>query len=333
MANEAVAAQPQEDVSRYINRLAALTSTPIRDWDIKTIFSNGQGGMLSDPADLNRVFFEQKVKAPAAEEETPFTFFKTHLEKLNVGNLDERIKIAEDNRKYHMNNAKERYDSIIASVNAARKEAENIRVLNLQKENPPDSTKQIKEVVGKGFWRLWQVHANSVDFVTVADVVLEHKNSAGGINSQINMGKYRVSYPMREGASVVVSSFHNNIGDRSMLHPHVFADGRICWGSATQMVIKMLVTNDVSGVMELTANILLQLNPADPVQGLHYFAGKKPWNTVEPHPPWLPRPGSMQVPKEDDLACEDTCSECEQHIDECTCEAAENYDEEPEEDV
>jgi hypothetical protein len=320
-APAAIDTAPNEQVEalKYINRLATMTGTPIQTWNLLQVFGTGgeDNNLIVDRGEINRRFFEYKQLAPRPDMQA-LEHYKDRIKKLGDKLLDYQIENLRYVFKESQGHIQNYYKNIEAQTKKMATTYAQLKGFEMAKEQG-GYVDEVRKIVEKGFWQLWRVTDRSIEFVTANELTLEHKNAKAGINLQMNFGRFRIVYDV-SNTSMTCYAHHNNLGDYERCHPHIFADGRICWGGASTMSSLAMAEGRLADAMDLLSSVLTNHNPDDPTYALTKFDPKKRWNTQEPALPWSNKP-AIQANADDagelhvDLSCED----CGNDLDECSC--------------
>jgi hypothetical protein len=312
----------QVEALKYINRLATMTGTPIQTWNLLQVFGTGgeDNKLIVDKGEINRRFFEYKQLAPKPDTQA-LEVYKDQIKKIGDKLIDFQI----ENLNYILREGKKRIQDYYKQIENQTKSMAQTHVqlkgFELAKEQG-GYVDEVRKIVDKGFWQLWRVTDRCIEFVTANELTLEHKNAKAGIDLQMNFGRFRIAYDVGN-TTMTCYPHHNNLGDTQRCHPHIFADGRICWGGASTMSSLARSEGRLADAMDLLSSVLTNHNPDDPTYALTNFDPKKRWNTQEPTPPWANKP-AVQANADDaaELHVDTTCEDCGRDLDDCSCEEA-----------
>ena len=106
-----------------------------------------------------------------------------------------------------------------------------------------------------------------VRFIT-PEIVIKHFNPKAGIESNVPMGTYLVTWmPMRN--HIAVTTHTNNILVDRYPHPHVSYDGDVCWGNAHAVMSEGMSNLDPVPGLEALQVILQNYNAGSPFKPLY----------------------------------------------------------------
>jgi hypothetical protein len=279
------------DAVKYIDRLATMTSTHIADWDLGEVLGPEfiTGKTLMDRNEINKRFFEKKEKDAAAQAPRELPKDATpEVAKLREL-VDNVVKNTADRAKAGLRDEMARYERQIRDYSKAMADqVKALRDVDMRlaaiEARGMDLWPDLEKIQRAGFWELWSINENHIAWATRNDIVLTHRNEDAGLDIQVNLGKVIASFDTQMN-DLIVLPLHNNVGDRQRLHPHVFGDGRICWGGAQDMAIRHIRSRAFPPLLDLLATILVNHNPDSPTYSLDRFNEKKPWNPKMPKRP------------------------------------------------
>lgn len=261
----------------WIQKLANDTRTDISAWDIPGIFkrtgseSNGTLQLYVDHKELTLRFFEYKKQSltEIAKHTDEIAFTDAFHESINLA----AAKIIQQlERQYHqqLDRVQSQYRDHIKPY--MEKAAEVQRQLDAMTGISQDFTTAIEEVVSKGFFSYDSFTDGVLTFVTNRDAVLFYDNHRPRLSC--NLGKFKISWNIAEGR-YKIRGHENTTEVDGKIHPHIMADGNICWGRASQQVTALLAELRIAELLELTANMLFHYNHDDPYLKLEYFRAKQ----------------------------------------------------------
>jgi len=255
----------QINAVKYIEHMAALSNTDIRNWDIKQVFADQdkEGLLIVSKTELNKRLFahkervEQKVDA---------------LKVLSPKDLDDLKKIAERvsselkkkalrRLEEHKDNAESYQREVDKHMALARKAAAELEIYNSGKLK--DISGDICKVVEKGFFKYDRIVDGKVlRLTTINDVVLTHKDNVQLIDMSLNLGSFAVEYHLIDGRVTVKAAGRNRFYN-DLYHPHLSSYGEVCWGGARQNAVDALASGDIVTLCDLIAYILSAYNVRD----------------------------------------------------------------------
>lgn len=104
-----------------------------------------------------------------------------------------------------------------------------------------------------------------------------HVNRTRGWNHYVNLGRFACDITLTNTSfSVRVKGFSNNIKTyNNYIHPHVASNGEVCWGTASDPLLKAYNQSDLSGMLGIIYSVLTQYNYDNPYVGLYRFETNK----------------------------------------------------------
>lgn len=276
----------------YIERLASLSKVDIQGWDINKEFGEGTANrLLTDHAEINRRFFEKREKI-AAEDQA-----KEQAGENPAFSLPGSVKAAiEKQRQEHIDHfVEEQRGALHTAIQQATEYAclseeyiqkashASLKIHGLTGEERPKVSDEIEKIVRAGFWSYFGYDSENVFFESRGPIVLSCVNDAAGINLTVNLGRFRLLYGPST-AKVRLLPHQNNLVSQYRCHPHVYSDGRICYGGAHAIIPKLLANGEVANAVRLITQIITEYNPNSPLWGLSSYVKQKVFNP-DPAPP------------------------------------------------
>jgi hypothetical protein len=265
------------EAAQYIELLASQTSTPIQTWDIKKVFCNSDGDLISDKSEINKRFFT------TLDEMKSKTFTKTSsLEKKITQKIDSFTKRVNEGREAtrlkRIAALKKSQEALIQRSTRLQtkaygyiaKASEIERKLLVLERKPTTLGGQIGEILRENFWRFQSLKENTLGLVTQSDVILSYRNAAKGINLRANMGTYVVKIDL-ERNQITVRRHKGGISVSGYCHPHIGSGGNVCWGSAYGTVDQLLPKGKIADVLRLLSAVLTNYNDGNPYIHLEQF--------------------------------------------------------------
>lgn len=270
-------AAAQIEAVKYIAQLASQSATSISGWDLPAIFETAPGEMATERQEINRRFFERKQ-----ETDTVMSGSLSQAQCLAIEKQGAKFKRNDETSvlKQHIEAHEtdiSRYSEHVKSLIRTRDEYQK-RLDELLAQPQPEAIKwveRVKQVIDDGFWsfayaRNDLVHGEEyengiffrgITFETRNDVVIHYVKPEQGIDINVNLGKFRVSWNPGE-TSVYITHSGNNVWVSSRCHPHIGGHA-ICLGAAKPAVVGALKKGDIQAAFRLIAFILTQYNPND----------------------------------------------------------------------
>lgn len=270
----------------YLERMSSLTHTDMSTWDIKSIFGADGIKLVDDMQEINRRLFEYRAKNPV-ENPADKIVLPPAASMLMLKAQQKRSTAQIEQFKKECRNWEGSIRSYQTEIDTygRRIYETKLKISALRASTDFDFIYEIKKVLAEGAWELWELTETYVDFVNVTDILCQYISPQASINMNVNLGKVRVRVDTNK-ITVSVHPHHNNRYKTGLCHPHVWGDGRVCWGTAQDYAVAAIVELRISAVMATLNSILLNYNPNSPIQSLISFENAV-WN---PTPPVKPRP-------------------------------------------
>lgn len=108
-------------------------------------------------------------------------------------------------------------------------------------------------------------------------LVCGHVNRTKEWNHHVNLGRFICDITLTNSSfSVRVKGFSNNIKTyNNYIHPHVSSNGEVCWGTASDPLLKAYNQADLAGMLGIIYSVLTQYNYDNPYVGLYRFETNK----------------------------------------------------------
>lgn len=263
-------------IVNYIEQLASSTGINIDDWNIMEVFGTGTGNSLvTDKRAINRILFN-KFKDRSVEEKpagagTVAPEAQQAINNLAETILNERKRELSDRLANCLGSTEERYRRYLRALSDAVKI--NMELAAMSTGTGPDISKEIETICATDFWNFEKATGNKITFVTAQDVVNTHKRPSAGLDISVNLGKFRATYDVECG-NIRVEPAGNNIWHREYTHPHISAEGSICWGNAGSTANNMLAAFKIADAFNLLASLLVTYSHENPYADLGSFYEK-----------------------------------------------------------
>lgn len=220
---------------------------------------------LTSVSEINRVFFgleEEKINVKVNPSQISAMKNMT-IATTTVQTLERRV-----------TDARAHYEH----VSVALGEAQALYITEMRKleefKSVPRTT--VYEAVTKqlegGKWELVQCSAvdNYVIFGQVHDTIVHWVDKAKGIDMSVNLGRYAVKINLGTSA-VSITTHKNNIKAHGFPHPHVKANGAVCWGNAKDHVTRAMQMGNLGDVLDICDLLLKEYNDTSPYTSLKNF--------------------------------------------------------------
>lgn len=119
----------------------------------------------------------------------------------------------------------------------------------------------IQQCCASGFYALDIVSPGYIEFIT-APVTCAEVNVKAGVRRTVYLGQYIVRYQPKT-AQISVLKYKDNISSAGHYHPHVNAQGSVCWGNARDL-LRGLVRFELKPVLDALQVILTTYNGESP---------------------------------------------------------------------
>lgn len=110
---------------------------------------------------------------------------------------------------------------------------------------------------------------NVIAFLT-PEIFLVYENRSAGIDSSVNLGRFRVIYQPNR-ARIHVLPYMNNVFCQGSYHPHVSTDGDPCWGNAAAVYSEAMGKIKPSIALTALRTLLQTYNPESPYRTIESY--------------------------------------------------------------
>lgn len=256
----------------YIKQIAAVTETDINSWDINEVFGTRGNQLLLDKKEINKRFVEMMKGAVTAKvaEKTGVSKEIAELHAQINSNIGSVLTSRINSLNNKVNSLHRDHLSRILDANSKLEEAVKIQheILALSK-GEIDIAGHITRINNGGFWKFIKYENSKLVFVSNKEIILRHIDPREKTDISVNLGRYKVDLSIN-GVHVNVSSFDNGVLVGALSHPHVNG-GSVCWGNAASTAANLITSFNISGYMQLLANLLLDYNKDNPYMTIYNF--------------------------------------------------------------
>lgn len=256
----------QVNAIKYIQLLASVSKTDVTRWEVAKVFKKKDSDLLeSDKNKINKIFFTYRdANVPEDSGAIPFANELAHLSK-SYGNVAANRLITKADDKEH----EARY--FLGEAHKKIKEAFDFRQRSMALRGVfPNYIEEIKEVERRGFFRLDEVNESSVYLDTINPVVLFHVNESLGIKQSVDFGIWTLEINLGSNFFVKAYLKSGGVAVGSNQHPHVYNDGRLCFGSINGTE-KALSSGSIKSIAELCEKVLGSYNHESPIREFNLF--------------------------------------------------------------
>lgn len=270
----------------YIDHLAQMAHVNIANWPVLQIFKNKRSEkefIHTDRNKINEIFFAEleRIRLGGGVETFKLTtnehdvFAETfrQLHGIRRNQLEERYKTNLNKSTSDYSN----YTRAIAEAAKAKREIDGFETGNYQ-----DQIQQVDEIIAAGFWKCDKLDVGTSYLQFETDlIVLTQKNDAAKINIELPMGKFVCRLRMQDDPiSLLVLAWDkifsieksgNIILGSGHYHPHVNADGRVCFGTMLTDFTKAAIDRDLVKIMEFVRLAICRYYNNNPFVYLHSF--------------------------------------------------------------
>lgn len=263
----------QTQALTYIERLATVSQTPIDEWNIKEIFGTGDGlKIVTEKAEINRKLFEAREKMAKSTPSLDLSMPRQLQAAVELLQSAERKRLARRNQR-DVTRLTADIDSMHRDL---RTRAQKLRqAVEKQKAIEtvglmPEPLDELRKVLAQGVWDFWTVNHQGMQVVSKVDCVARHVMPSAGVNRTINFGRFRVVIGW--DGQITVKPHQNNLYSDRAIHPHVYAEGGVCFGDASGRVALMIAQGETAQVMGVLWEVLSNPNNGSPIVAIeHYY--------------------------------------------------------------
>lgn len=271
-----------QEMLRYIENIATMTTQDISEWDFTSVFSNHnskKGFIHVDKNKINECFFSHLDKlqnpdkldnvAVEVKKKIPDRLISALMSVDKELSLQKKISIERD-----LNHTRDcvkrstldldKYNRVALRLN---EEWRNFKptLLNLVDQVQKVLTNDLIELSG-------DVGSSHITFIT-KDIILTYKNAKQAIDMTVPMGTFGIRIYFREGnfSHVKVIQMDRNIMVGSTYHPHVSVEGEVCFGNMYLEYENAVMSKNISGAVDVVMKCLTNYNPDNPYEHLYQF--------------------------------------------------------------
>ena len=201
--------------------------------------------------------------------------------RLSEGALDTLASVMGDHRQaanernqHEILNIERQIRDRFSSIDAYLKNLREIQMrISGAEEASPESVQRFIDEVTKDNWFKFDMDA-SLDarrfIFTTPSVTLTYKNAAAGIDMSVPMGSFKAFFNP-SNVTISVHEHENNLDVREYYHPHIGAEGDICWGNAQQIYTRAMRDLKPAPAFRALRVILESYNDESPFRSLDQF--------------------------------------------------------------
>jgi hypothetical protein len=249
---------------QYFEQLSTMTQTDISSWPVIELLSNVPAG---NKREINKLFFERSRESRPTEVDEKITQSLTeYLIKERTERTLAEVQRAREQAAYYIRQAQEYHRSM--AVKLASAHGEYKRADDAEGKAGTDVAEQVKKALTNPFWEYTPQDNPEVNlrnghlyFRTRNPVVMSERNDAAGIHRQVNLGKFKIKYTVRD-AWLAVVPWEGNTTCNGIFHPYISAGGDPCWGTAAVQAGDLLVAGKFGEAMSLLATLLTVYSPS-----------------------------------------------------------------------
>lgn len=123
-------------------------------------------------------------------------------------------------------------------------------------------------------WNFHRFANGAIEFVSRTDVILRYIKEAAGLKYELNCGKFKATFPL-SSMQVLVTGHERTTqrpGTMSLnIHPHVKANGTVCFGNGADTYNRLVMQGDFVGVLQLLDKMLPHYNSGSPYINIEAF--------------------------------------------------------------
>jgi len=253
----------------YIKQLASLSGTNIIAWNILEVFGTGEdNAILTDKSQINKKFFE-KVNSIRSRKSTKIAELNKIPELVKaLDNQIERV-LKEKKRSYQgkinscLDEVKRLHTKMESNLQQATKFG--IELSRMNGDDPSGLLKEeIAETLSQGYWINPVVEDNHLYLNTKSNVVISYINKQAKVDVELDVGQLAVKINL-DTFEMWVIPYKKNISSQSrFFHPHVNANGSICWGDALSQVSQWRTELKLGSMLRMLYSLLYNYNSSNP---------------------------------------------------------------------
>lgn len=251
---------------KYIDELASMSRTDIREWNLVEVFADDKGIFPVNRNRINKIFFQCKAGFVPKEYEMsgPMMAKLKGLEESiptrDMSRVDRDIASERETVASYQRNL----DEVMSRL---RKKIDFKNILIGHKLDMPE---MVKKVIDENFWTLHEIEDSTLVFHTKNDVYIKYKNDAQMVDLNVNTGRFECRYNITRGRAPV-TGLENNIVSHT-LHPHVGSGGGVCTGDMSDQFNQAKMYRMIDQVMNIIQCSLTTYNHDSPyiaIEALH----------------------------------------------------------------
>lgn len=261
------------DACKYIENLSNSTSIRCDEWDLIEVFGTGEGNaIVTEPTEINKRFFAHFNKLT---EEKPLeimaveTEILKQIDEMNKAKVEEMLQKIRRQRDDHATQANSYYEGYLSQRAKAVEMETKLRTINVS----PDTrlSGRILKIVKGAFYNFEAFKNPFIIFSTRSDVIVRKKNPAAGLDIEVNLGKFRIKYDIRDNKATV-HPHENNFGRHGHIHPYIQSgNGKICWGNVQRTADALAVDQKVDELFDLLSVLLTTIGDGTPYMSIEKF--------------------------------------------------------------
>lgn len=242
----------------YLKQLCGINGVSYDGLDKSKYFS------VSDRKEINKIFFAgltapPKVELASSQRKALRDMFARRADSSNRlrDNMNQRLVYYQEAER----NMQQRLADYISSKRAYEAALATHDSLSL--------VYPIEKLLSEGRVLLHSVSGAEgyVEFTTVNDCIVKHKNEAAKVYITVNLGKFKLVVDISRN-KVYVRKHMGNTEVDGYFHPHVAGDGSVCWGNARDAISAALEQCDVYKIVNTLLILLSEYNDESPYVSL-----------------------------------------------------------------
>ncbi len=256
----------------YFHGMCESMEIQIVESDYENLIDNG---VFISKKEINRFIFDKiknnKLFIEKLPEKNILSLSKDDLDKINnfsgESEQSRQIKRQIADVKYNINNLVTSLESHTKNIFLLNKRLESLiknKEISIKVSNEFDQiirSDQFTYIYFDSF--KMQFHA-----VTKNNCILEYKDS------KINFGKFDLVYDLKKNIYYYMPYSDNIIYDSRYIHPHVYENHKMCYGTALASATECMETFDIAKIYSISSMILHNFNPDSPIVNFQSFANE-----------------------------------------------------------
>lgn len=268
-----------ESALKYIEHLASLTGTDVSSWMPGSIFANEKGEFPRERNKINELFFKYRGLAETSKKDgaTPASLSDREAEAICLKfdqtfakNVNKMI-AAEKEQAIMLHNEYKRYVKETEKRHLRFHEKRSLLLgLETAKKKGTGVAEALKRIISEAWWALSDTPVAGAISLITPEIRLTFVNDKAKIATAVNLGRLQldIACPAASLTTKAVKYDNNPVAD-GYYHPHVTAEGNICFGDMSDAYHSAAQNFDLETICEIMRKVFTNYNDESPYVELH----------------------------------------------------------------